>query len=219
MFLYQVDSTFTERDIPLGLLEVDYGESASWNREAFYEFVHSELAELPRKFQNYERKEAFGENPYFRFFRKFKKTYPVMLQFESVAFKGRPFPKENPVMEIPFLFELVTWMLSGTHDLEQTNGCVTFFSPDTKLTFTGIRGEEIHTYPKDICARDETDIILSMIAGADDRTCVREDSQHVFHPIFGTPGMSNETMKAGLDKLESMVKILAPEAVIESVIL
>ena len=51
-----------------------------------------------------------------------------------------------------------------------------------------------------------------MIAGADDRTCVRESSTHVFYPVFGVAGQPMEELAAVLDQLEEYVRTLAPDA-------
>ena len=88
-----------------------------------------------------------------------------MQQFETVMFKGRPFPEEDPVTAVPFLLELTTFVLSGTHDIDRIDGPLTIFTPDAKLPFDGMRGDSTHTYPNDICGRDETGIIFSMILG------------------------------------------------------
>ncbi len=218
MFEIIKDPTFAERDIPLGILEVTYPDRSEWNEKAFYDLVHAELDELRGKYPDYDRKAVFGENPYFRFFKKFKKTYPVMQQFESVMFKGRPFPEEDPVMGVPFLLELTTFILSGTHDLDRMDGPLTIFTPSEKLPFSGMRSASTHTYPHDICGRDNSGIIFSMIAGADDRTCIHPDSRHVFYPVFGTPDTDKETIQDALQRLEFFVKVLAPNAEIESTI-
>ena len=161
----------------------------------------------------------FGENPYFRFFRKFKKTYPVMQQFETVMFKGRPFPEEDPVTAVPFLLELTTFVLSGTHDIDRIDGPLTIFTPDAKLPFDGMRGDSTHTYPNDICGRDETGIIFSMIAGADSRTCVHPDRRHVFYPVFGTPDTAPAVIEDALETLAGFVRTICPGAKIESAML
>lgn len=210
------DPTFAERNIPLGILEVTYPDRSAWDITKFYDLVHAELDALREKYADYDRKAVFGENPYFRFFKKFKKTYPVMQQFESVMFKGRPFPEEDPVMGVPFLLELTTFVLSGTHDIDRMDGPLIIFTPSEKLPFLGMRAASTHTYPKDICGRDGTDIIFSMIAGADDRTCIHPDSRHVFHPVFGTPDTDKAVIENALRRLEFFVKVLAPDAEIES---
>lgn len=212
------DESFAARSIPFGMAEVHFPEQESWNEKAFRALAENELSACRSRYPDYDRKSVFGDNPYFRFFRKFKKTYPVMLQAESVLFKGRPFPADNPVTAIPFLLELCTFVLSGTHDVDQMDGSLTLFTPDAKLPFIGLRGEEVHTYPNDICGRDNGGIILSMIAGADERTCARPDSRHVFYPVFGTPDTTDEWIHSNLERLESYVKVLAPEAVIEKIV-
>ena len=75
-----------------------------------------------------------------------------------------------------------------------------------------MRGEEVHIYPGDFCARDDEGIIFSMIAGADARTCVKETSRHVFYPVFGVAGQPEDELAAVLDRLEEYVRVLAPEA-------
>ena len=58
-----------------------------------------------------------------------------MQQFESVLFKGRPFPEEDPVMGVPFLLELTTFVLSGTHDIDRMDGPLTIFTPSESCRF------------------------------------------------------------------------------------
>ena len=206
MFDIGKDQSFASRGIPLGILEVKYPVEGC-GRAALHALVEREL------------KAVFGENPYFRFYRKFKKTYPVMQQFETVMFKGRPFPEEDPVTAVPFLLELTTFVLSGTHDIDRIDGPLTIFTPDAKLPFDGMRGDSTHTYPNDICGRDDTGIIFSMIAGADSRTCVHPDSRHVFYPVFGTPDIAPALIEDALETLSGFVRTICPGAKTESAML
>lgn len=218
MFDIGKDQSFASRGIPLGILEVNY-PAEGCGRAELHALVERELAALRERYADYDRKAVFGENPYFRFFRKFKKTYPVMQQFETVMFKGRPFPEEDPVTAVPFLLELTTFVLSGTHDIDRIDGPLTIFTPDAKLPFDGMRGDSTHTYPNDICGRDETGIIFSMIAGADSRTCVHPDSRHVFYPVFGTPDTAPAVIEDALETLAGFVRTICPGAKIESAML
>jgi hypothetical protein len=154
-------------------VEVRFPEDLCVNE--FRALVETELVALREKYVDYDRKTLFGDHPYFRFFRKFKKTYPVMMQFESVLLKGRPFPSFNPVAEVPFLMELTTQVLSGAHDADRISGPVTLYCAAEKEEFLGMRGDPFHTYPGDFCGRDDQGIIFSLIAGADARTCVCVD--------------------------------------------
>ena len=198
--------------VPFGVLEVTYPERALWRTEDFQTMLGERLQRLRERYADYDRRTVFGENVYFRFFRKFKKTYPVMMQLESFLLKGRPFPIDNSVTAIPFLAELETQSLSGTHDVDFVRGAVRLFAGTEKAPFPGMRGEEVHTYPGDFCARDDDGIIFSMIAGADARTCAKPGSRHVFYPVFGVAGQPAGEIAAVLDRLEEYVRVLAPEA-------
>lgn len=210
MLQFQKDDALN--GVPFGVLEVTYPAKTLWREDAFRAMTGEHLQALKERFADYDRKAVFGENVYFRFFKKFKKTYPVLMQLESILLKGRPFPDANPITAIPFLVELETQHLLGTHDVDQVQGSVQLFAGTEKAPFPGMRGEEVHTYPGDFCGRDDGGIIFSMIAGADDRTCVRESSTHVFYPVFGVAGQPAEELAAVLDRLEEYVKTLAPDA-------
>lgn len=217
MLAFEKSPELTQRNFPFGYVEVQYPRQL--DTLAFRRLVESELNDLREKYASYDRKPVFGKNPYFRFFRKFKKTYPVMMQFESVLLKGRPFPDFNPVAEVPFLMEIVTHVLSGAHDVDQISGTVKLYFATEKEEFPGMRGQPFHTYPGDFCGRDEKGIIFSLIAGADDRTCARPDSTHVFYPLFATPDLPVSVLEEAMEVLVRYVKVLAPEAKIKTCIL
>ena len=216
MLNVEKNAALIEQNIPFALLEVWYPNREEWREADFQAAVKEELAALKAQYSEYDRKAVFGENPYFHFFKKFKKTYPVMMQFESFLLKDRPFPIQNPVTAVPFLVELQTQALSGTHDADHIEGPLKLFLGTEKAPFVGLRGEEVHTYPGDVCGMDNGGIILSMIAGADNRTCTNPNSRHVVYPVFGTPGMPADTLKPSLERLRNNVSILAPFAEMQS---
>ena len=218
MFDIGKDPSFASRGIPLGILEVKY-PAEGCGRAALHALVERELAALRERYADYDRKAVFGENPYFRFFRKFKKTYPVMQQFETGMFKGRPFPEEDPVTAVPVLPRLPLFVLFRTPDIGSHSSSLTNLTPAPKMPFAGVRGDSTHTYPNDICGRDETGIIFSMIAGADSRTCVHPDSRHVFYPVFGTPDTAPAVIEDALETLAGFVRTICPGAKIESAML
>lgn len=219
MFHIQADPSFVEKGVRFGVLEVAFPEREAWDLPAFEARKEREIAGLKSAFAGYDRKAVFGENPYNRYFKRYKKTYPVLQQLESLLLKGRPFPGGNPVNEIAFLTELQTQMLLGTHDVDRMRGAVELFCPTEKLPFPGMRGEEVHTYPGDVSGRDEDGIILSMIAGADERTCIRPDSRHIAYLFFGAPGVTGEQIRALQSLLAGHVRTLSPSAETREILL
>jgi len=206
------DKTVAENNFPFGAVLVRY--PAELDTAAFYALAQQKINQLKEKYTNYDRKAVWADNKHYRFFKKFKKTYPVMLQFESVTFKDRPFPAFNPISEVAFLLEITTFALSGTHDISKIDGDVMLYIADKKEDFMGMR-DMLHTYPNDFCAKDGSGIIFSLIAGTDRRTCASPDSRNVLYPIFCTPDTDTQHIKTVSDTLTEYIKVLAPTAEIE----
>ena len=214
MVTFTKDSSLANKNIPFGIVEVCFGENTKLNTDAFYTLAEEKIAQLKEKYADYDRKVVWGENPYVKFFKKFKKTYPVMLQFESVVLKDRPFPHFNPIAELAFLMEITTFVLSGAHDTDCMDGDVTLYIADSKEDFEGLR-ETLHTYPNDFCARDNSGIIFSLIAGTDKRTSAKPNSRNVIFPLFGTPDLDTAVLQNAAETLVEYIRALAPTAEIQ----
>ncbi len=196
----------------VALLEVRYPDSSEWDIDAFRQLRDRELDAIRKEGETYDRETWFRQDAYFRYFRKFKKTYPVMMQVESFLLKGRPFPEGRYINAVAFLTELKTGILMGTHDADRVEGDIIFYTETEKVPFPSIHGSEGHSYPGDTTGRDDGGVIISMIAGADSRTCLQEDSTHVLYMVFGTPGTSAEVLDECLDQAGVYVRTLAPGA-------
>ena len=199
-------------DRHLAILEVRYPDSSEWDVDAFNELKEKELSGIRAEGADYDRETWFRQEPYFRYFRKFKKTSPVMMQVESFLLKGKPFPEGRYTNAVAFLTELKTRCLLGSHDADMIEGDLVIYSETEKTTFPSIHGGEAHSYPGDVTCRDDVSIVVSMIAGADARTCLNDDTTHVLYFAFGTPGMAAEKLTGYLDQVEEYVKVLAPAA-------
>lgn len=199
-------------DCHVGILEVRYPDAAEWDIAAFEQMRDAELEAIRKEGEQYDRETWFRQDPFFRYFRKFKKTYPIMMQVESFLLKGRPFPEGRYINAVAFLTELKTRGLMGTHDADRVEGDIVFYTETEKQSFPSIHGGEGHSYPGDTTGCDDGGVIISMIAGADSRTCLSENSSHVLYLAFGTPGMVREVLGEYLDQLEEYVKVLAPAA-------
>lgn len=196
----------------LAILEVQYPHPDEWDTSAFDRLKENELSLIREEGNDYDRDSWFRQEPYFRYFRKFKKTSPVMMQVESFLLKGRPFPEGHYTNAVAFLTELKTRCLLGSHDADMIEGDLIIYQETEKTPFPSIHGGEAHSYPGDITCRDDISVVVSMIAGADARTCLNENSRHVLYFAFATPGMEAETVKGYLEQVEQYAKVLAPGA-------
>lgn len=218
-FQIRTDASFLEKGVRFGVLEAAFPQREAWELSAFEALKSRELERLKETFAAYDRKAVFGENPYYRYFKRYKKTYPILQQLESFLLKGRPFPSGNPVNEAAFLAELRTQMLVGAHDIDRIAGVPELFCPTEKLPYPGMRGEEVHTYPGDVSGRDNDGIIWGMIAGADERTYIRPDSTHVAYLVFGAPGVTSGQVERLLDMLAEHAQTLAPAAEVHKILI
>ena len=94
-----------------------------------------ELELIREEGKTYDRETWFRQEPYFRYFRKFKKTSPVMMQVESFLLKGRPFPEGRYTNAVAFLTELKTRCLLGSHDADKIEGDVVIYKETEKRDF------------------------------------------------------------------------------------
>ena len=68
------------------------------------------------------------------------------------------------------------------------------------------------SYAGDLTGRDDQGIILSMIAGPDDRTCLSDNTLHPVYMVFSPPGTSDDEVVQCLDQMARYVQTLAPGA-------
>ncbi|HEC93645.1 MAG TPA: hypothetical protein ENI51_11820, partial [Candidatus Atribacteria bacterium] len=76
---------------------------------------------LRKKFANLDRSDLKKMEPiktYQDYYKRFKKTYHVLLQLESIVFKSKSIPKVASLVEVMFMAELKNLLLTAGHDLE-----------------------------------------------------------------------------------------------------
>jgi DNA/RNA-binding domain of Phe-tRNA-synthetase-like protein len=58
---------------------------------------------------------------YAAYYKRFKKTYHLLLQLESIVVKGKKLPEAPALVEAMFMAELESLLLTAGHDLDQIN--------------------------------------------------------------------------------------------------
>ena len=103
--------------------------------------------QIRNKYSDLSRDEVMKDetfSAYREYYKKFKKTYHLLLQLESIAKKGKSFPDVNPLVDSCFLAEMNTFVLTAGHDaglLGSIMPCLTLAL--IMITFTQINGKEI----------------------------------------------------------------------------
>ena len=79
---------------------------------------------------------------YTAYYKRFNKTYHVLLQLESVAFKGRSIPRVAALVEAMFMAELNNQLLTAGHDLDVLRLPVTVGIAAGNEQYTMLNGRE-----------------------------------------------------------------------------
>ena len=153
---------------------------------------------------------------YGTYYRRFEKTYHVLLQLESVALKGKPLRARGTLVAAMFATELETGLLTAGHDATQLTGELTIDLVVTGDRYVGIRGREIEGAAGDMCIRDATGIISSIVYGPDDRTRLGESTHNALFTTYAPSGIGSDAVTQHLEALAANVRVVAPDSVIES---
>jgi hypothetical protein len=79
---------------------------------------------------------------YAAYYKRFKKTYHVQLQLESVALKDKPIPSVAALVETMFMGELKNFLLTAVHDLDVVQPPVSINVADGSERYVMMNNEE-----------------------------------------------------------------------------
>lgn len=202
---------------PFGILRIEDFSPTAQGIEEFKKIKEQELGKIREKYVAYERKE-FSQNdpvgsPYVRYYKKFKKTYHVMHQLESIL-KGDNIPDGNPLVQVLFLAELKHAILIACHDMEQTEGDLTITTSRKGEEYLGAGEREVQLKENDIIMRDQKNILVSIIYGQDHNTRITERTKNALYLVDGVPGLSKESVKQTMEDMQKYLSILDPNVTI-----
>ena len=151
--------------------------------------------------------EAYGQ-----YYKRFKKTYHVRQQLESVIFKGKSIPSVTPLVEAMFMAELKNGLLTAGHDLEQVQGTLTLDAANGEETYVLINGKEQTLKVQDMFLRDDVSVLSSIIYGPDQRTRIAPETKHAVFTVYAPDGVSRKNVEQHLEDIHSYVRLAAPQA-------
>jgi DNA/RNA-binding domain of Phe-tRNA-synthetase-like protein len=195
--------------IPFGVLSV----RNFWpdHIAAFGEIQQKEIAGIKSVFENYKRENYVKTEPichYVKYFKRFKKTYFVLQQMESVFVKNLLFPETIPIVQAMFLTELKYGVLIAACDTEQMKEPYSLDVAKGGESYVGSQGKIIILKDGDIFLQDAKGIVVSNIYGQDMRTRVTGKTKDVMFVIMGVEGVSRTVVEEALANLQYYLQIL-----------
>ena len=149
---------------------------------------------------------------YADYYRRFKKTYHVQLQLESLVHKGKPLPRGAALVEAMFMAEVKNMLLTAGHDLDAVQPPITLDVAKGNECYTLLRGQEQVLKAGDMLMRDRAGVISCILYGPDQRTQIKADTRNVVFTVYAPPGIAEETVQDHLHDIQGYVRIIAPGA-------
>jgi len=174
------------------------------------------LEERLRREWSSQGREALAQHPilqaYEAYYRRFKKTYHVQLQVESIAFKGKSIPGVAALVEAMFMAEVDNMLLTAGHDLDALQLPVLLDVARGDESYTLLRGQEQTLKPGDMFMRDRLGAISSILYGPDSRTQITAGTRNVMFTAYAPEGVPPEAVHRHLGDIEQIVRLVAPQA-------
>jgi DNA/RNA-binding domain of Phe-tRNA-synthetase-like protein len=168
-------------------------------RSQFSRLDRSALSNLPVL-------QVYGE-----YYKRFKKTYHVQLQLESIIWKGKAIPNVSALVEAMFMAEVKNMLLTAAHDLDTLQLPLTLDVSRGTESYTLMRGEEQIVKAGDMMISDQAGIISNIIYGPDRRTQITADTRNVIFTVYAPTGIDKQSVTQHLQDIQDYVMIIAPQ--------
>jgi len=184
---------------------------------------HKEIDRCALEFENSLRKNFAGLDrvdlknreplkTYNNYYKKFKKTYHVLLQLESIAFKNKSIPKVASLVEVMFMVELKNLLLTAGHDLDTLDLPIKLDVSSGREKYVQISGQEKELIYNDMMVSDSKGVISSIIYGPDQRTQIKPNTRNVLFVVYAPPGIEKFKVFQHLQDIQNYAHIIAPES-------
>lgn len=174
--------------------------------------------QLRERFAGYDRA-AFKALPtiqaYNSYYKRYKKSYYVQLQLESLVLKSRSIPRIAALVEAMFMAELKNLLLTAGHDLEAIHLPVTLDVADGSERYLLLNGKEQLLKAGDMYMADAQGVISSVIYGPDHRTRITPKTRQVFFGVYAVPGIAEQSVHDHLEDIRTNISLFASDAKLE----
>ena len=149
---------------------------------------------------------------YEAYYQRFKKTYHVQLQLESILFKGKSIPSVAALVEAMFMAEVKNMLLTAGHDLDTLEMPIRLDVTKGNEVYTLMRGQEQQVKAGDMMISDGKGIISNIIYGPDQRTQIRPETHNVVYTVYAPAGIEVPAVAQHLKDIEGYIRLFAPDA-------
>ena len=175
-------------------------------------------ARLRERYQGYARQD-FQSLPlmsaYGRYYKRFDKTYHVLLQLESLVLKSKNLPNISPLVDANFMAEVETLVLTAGHDAGKLHGPLRMDVARAGDQMIRMAGNPKALQAGDMIMRDTQGVACSILYGQDERSPISAQTTHVLYVAYAPEGVPAESVQAQLGKILEHVRLFCPAGVLE----
>ena len=187
---------------------------------------HPELEQRKTELENQLRSQFSGQDraalashpilqAYSNYYKRFKKTYHVQLQLESIAWKGKSIPSMTALVKSMFMAEMKNLLLTAGHDLYTLQLPLTLDVSNGTEQYTLMRGEEQVLKSGDMMIGDKTGVISSIIFGPDQRTQITANTHNAVFTAYAPAGIGEHAVRQHLMDIQEYILLFSPLAQVE----
>jgi len=180
---------------------------------------HELEGELRKKFEGYNRQalnNLDNNKAYSNYYKKFKKTYHVLMQLESVALKGKSVPNVDCLVEAMFMSEIKNQLLTAGHDVSKLELPIKVDVSKGEEKYVVMNGKKQLCTQDDMIMYDGKGVISSIMHGPDARTKIDLDTTHVLYVVYAPEGVKKEVVKKHLEDIKDNISIISKDFIVEN---
>jgi len=170
-------------------------------------------AAIKRRYGGMSRRALAGTEaagPYAEHFGRHGRAYPVLLQAEAIASRGRKLAMADSLVQGMFAAELEGMLLTAGHDLDAFREPVELGLASGTETLPTLGGAAKAIPAGDLVMRDAEGVAASLLLGPDARTSIGPATERALFVVYAPPGCPRERMAGHLEKLESLAALACP---------
>lgn len=147
---------------------------------------------------------------YTAYYKRFKKTYPLLQQLKTLVFKKKSLPVVSALVDAMFMAEMKNLLLTAGHDLDKLLVPVTINISQGTGSYIKLNGEAQTLKPDDLIMTDQEGVISSVLYGPDQRTRITVYTRNALFVVYAPGGIEKEDLCRHLRDIRENVLIFSP---------
>jgi DNA/RNA-binding domain of Phe-tRNA-synthetase-like protein len=175
--------------------------------------------ELRQRHAGHDRRALQAEpalTVYVSHYRRFSKSYHVLLQLESILFKGKSIPTVSPLVDAMFMAEMSNHLLTAGHDLDSLRLPLMLDVARGTESYVLLQGEPHTPKAGDMMISDAAGIISSIVYGPDQRSRIGPGTRNALYTTYAPAGITEAALDHHMHEIYANVQLTEPGSRLES---